>query len=391
MTRVFLSFLLILTFWCKHVAYAQSQNVFCLDDDEIVVETFTLPKEDGGIEYMASVMKKCYDSPHTYCLFNEAELIGEIEKGEALFTDTIVATMLLYPIRKELESVKKIYLVPKGKLNQFAFEYCNVGGGKMLAEKYEFYRLTSSELLAQRNDTHRQYSTYAIFGGIDFDVTPDFEEQYAGNPHRCPYGYLQESYEAAIDIHHYMTEKGLRGTLFTNDMATESTFKTLPWKDIQIFFIETHGVAEPLKGKSTYPNALMLAGASYLMSGGVVPEGKEDGLLTIDEIASQNMSDLDLAVISACKSALGEIDKDESGGLMRAFKTAGVKSLVMTTDDVVDYVSGEVWKVFFRNICSGMSKRESLLNAIKDIRISCNGFYASPKYWTPFILIDGVD
>jgi CHAT domain-containing protein len=47
---------------------------------------------------------------------------------------------------------------------------------------------------------------------------------------------------------------------------------------------------------------------------------------------------VDLAVISACKSALGEIDDQGVDGLMRAFKTAGVNSLVMATDDVVDYV-----------------------------------------------------
>ena len=76
---------------------------------------------------------------------------------------------------------------------------------------------------------------------------------------------------------------------------------------------------------------------------------------------------------------------------MRSFKTAGVNSLVMTTDDVVDYVSGEVWKSFFRNLLQGKSKRESLLNAIKDVRSSHGGFYSSPIYWTPFILIDGIE
>ena len=362
-----------------------------LQDNEVAIETFCMSKSSGQTEYFAFIAKKEYDYPHICRLFKESELDNEINKGDALYTDTTAATLLLKLLQKELEGVKKIFFVPAGKLNLFAIEYCNVGDGKMLAEKYEFYRLTSSSIITHRNVTHRQYTTYAIFGGIDFDATPNFEEKYDGVLQRCRYGYLQDSYEAAKDIHRYMTEMGLHGTLFANDEATESTFKTFPWLNTQIFFIETHGVSALQKGKSTYPDALMLAGASYLMEGGIVPEGKEDGLLTIDEIARQNMSDVDLAVISACKSALGEIDNEEGGGLMRAFKTAGVKSLVMTTDNVVDYVSGEVWKVLFRNICSGLSKRKSLLNAIKDVRISCNGFYASPKYWTPFILIDGLD
>lgn len=188
-----------------------------------------------------------------------------------------------------------------------------------------------------------------------------------------------------------MTGMGLHGVLLANDESTESSFKSFPWQNTQIFFIETHGIADPRKGNCPYPNALMLAGASYLMAGGIVPEGKEDGLLTVEEIASQDMSNVDLAVIFAYKPALGETGDQGVNGLMRAFKTAGVKSLVMTTDDVVDYVCSEVWKVFFRNIINGMSLRESLLDALKQFQIIHDGFYSLPKYWTPFILIDGID
>jgi CHAT domain-containing protein len=135
----------------------------------------------------------------------------------------------------------------------------------------------------------------------------------------------------------------------------------------------------------------MLAGASYALEGGIIPEDYEDGLLTICEIEKLNLYKVDLAVISACKSALGEIGNNGVGGLTRAFKAAGVHSLVVTTDDVVDYVSGEVWKVFFRNIIEGKSKREALLDAIKHVRTIHDGFYCAPKFWTPFILIDGLD
>lgn len=389
MKRVLAILMSVLVMKCVST-YAQLPMGFSLCNDEIVIETFTL-QEKGRVEYMASVLKSSYDAPHVICLFNETKLAHEMERGEAIFTDTVIAAMLLNPLKEELDGVKKIFFIPSGKLHLFAIEYCNAGKGQMLADKYDFYRLTTSNILTHRDEKNSKSTSYVIFGGIDFDMTPNFEEQYEGNMQMCRYGYLQDSYEAALNIHNYLTEIGFHGMIYANEKATESAFKTLPWKDIRFFLIETHGVVVPKRGKRINPDALMLAGASYVMEGGIVPTGAEDGLLTIEDITNLDMSHVDLAVISACKSALGGIDNQGVKGLMSAFKAAGVNSLVMTTDDVVDYVSGEVWKEFFRNIANGMSKRESLLNAVKHIKTIHDGFYSSPKFWTPFVLIDGTN
>ena len=361
-----------------------------LSGDEIAIELFALPRGNEKADYIAFSVRSQYDAPHICYLFNEDELNYWLEKGEAIFKDTKLASLLLEPLRKELYGVKKIYFTPAGKLHLFAIEYCNVEEGVMLGEKYEFCRLTTSAMLTCHKDKRVRYNSYVIYGGIDFDVLPKYEERYEGEPKKCQVEYLQDSYLAALDVHRFFTKEGLKGSLYANENATEQSFKSSP-NNNQIFFIETHSVANPHHAKTNYPNALMFAGSSYVMEGGVVPEGYEDGLLTTDEIATMDLSNVDLAVISACKSALGDFDWKGVNGLMRSFKNAGVKSLVMTTDDVVDYVSGEVWKSFFMYLVQGKSKRESLLNAIKDVSSSHCGFYSSPKYWTPFILIDGID
>lgn len=361
-----------------------------LNDDEIAIELFALPIDDETVEYIAFSVRNQYEAPHISHLFNEDDLNYELEKGEAMYKDTKLASLLLEPLREELIGVKKIYFTPAGKLHLFAIEYCNVEEGVVLGEKYEFYRITSSAMLTHHTDKREHYNYYVIYGGIDFDVLPNYEERYECAPKKFQMGYLQDSYLAALDVHRFFTKEGLQGTLYANGNATEQSFKSLP-KNIQIFFIETHGVVSPNHVKTNYPNALMFAGSSYVMEGGVVPEGYEDGLLTTKEVATMDLSSIDLAVISACKSALGDVDWKGINGFMRSFKTAGVNSLVMTTDNVVDHVSGEVWKSFFRNLLHGKNKRESLLNAIKDVRSSHGGFYSSPIFWTPFILIDGID
>lgn len=361
-----------------------------LKDDEIAIEIFALPKANGEIIYVAFTVRQQYEAPHLSILFNEDDLNHELGKDETIYTNLKLATMFTKPLQNELNGVKKMYVTPAGKLHLFAIEYCNVEKGMMLGEKYEFYRLTSSAMLIPRKDKREPYNSYAIYGGIDFDILPKFEERYEDEPTKCRMGYLQDAYLAALDVHRFLTKEGLQGTLYANEDATEQSFKTLP-KNNQIFFIETHGVVCPHHTKTYYPNALMFAGSSYVMEGGIVPEGYEDGLLTTDEIATLDLSGIDLAVISACKSAWGDIDWKGVNGLMRSFKIAGVNSLVMTTDDVVDYVSGEVWRTFFQNVVRGMSKRESLLNAINHIHTIHDGFYRSPKYWTPFVLIDGTN
>ena len=396
MARILIGLLIIFTFSGVYKCRAQIEdsNLYevaklSLQDNEILIKTHCSIGSSGQVEYFAHTVKKGYMAPHTFHLFKESDLENELKKGEALYTGTAVTQLLLKPLQNELEGVKRIFLKPSGELRQFAIEYCNVGNCQMLAEKYEFYRLSSSEVLTHRESIHKPYTSYTIFGGIDFDKLPDFEEKYQEGASKCRYGYLQDSYEAAMDIHYYLTRKGLQGKLYANEVATEASLKQQSGQNVQMFFIETHGVSTANKGNHDYPNALMLAGASYVLEGGVVPVGYEDGLLTTDEIAKLDLSHVDLAIISACKSALGDLE--EKDGLLNAFKAAGVHSLVVTTDDVVDYVSGEVWKVFFRNIIEGKSKREALLDAIKHVRTIHDGFYCSPKFWTPFILIDGLD
>ena len=374
----------------------EDQNLFesvrrSLHDEEIAIETFEMTKNDGIKEYALFAVRNNYDAPKFIELFKEDDLCDEIGKGERVFKDTVVANMLLKPLLNELNTVKTIYFTPVGILHSFPIEYCNTEDEVMLAEKYEFYRLTSSAILTQRKAEYEIYQTYAIYGGIDFDALPAFEEKYDESLPKNKFGFLRDSYLAAVDIHHFLTEKGLKSSLYDNDQATEKSFMDIPLQNIQVFLIETHGVSVPGNIETDGPDALMLSGASYVMEGGIVPEGYEDGLMTTSEISMINLSGIELAVISACKSALGSVSWKGVGGLLHAFKTAGVKSLVMTTDDVVDYVSGMIWRFFFKNLIDGMGKREALLNAIKEARTTHDGFYASPKYWTPFILIDGIN
>ena len=216
---------------------------------------------------------------------------------------------------------------------------------------------------------------------------------------KCNLGYLEDSYRAAKLITDELHEQGVACHFYHDETATERQFKYENWNDIDIFFIETHGLflnnCNLAKKEGKYNpmknHALALAGASYVLEGGIVPDRIDDGILTAKDISELDLHNVDLAVISACKSALGEIRADGVYGLVRGFKQAGVRSLIMATDDIVDYVSGQLWIQLFRNLAKGMTKREALLEGLKYIRTMDDGAFSHPKYWTPFILIDGVE
>jgi CHAT domain-containing protein len=105
-----------------------------------------------------------------------------------------------------------------------------------------------------------------------------------------------------------------------------------------------------------------------------------------------------MVVLSACETALGDIYTAEGVyGLQRGFKMAGVNSILMSLWKVDDAATMMLMTEFYRNFLSGMSKRESLLEAqdkVRNFRGYINGEkrkFSDPKYWAGFILLDALD
>lgn len=370
-----------------------------LESDEVVLDFFELPKSSRGSNYLAFVLKRGMSSPRLYNICSDNALNSLLDDSSNFYNDTKVLTTILSPLEDELKDITTIYFVPTGKLHEIALEYCKDTNGKMFCENYEVYRLISSAALVNRKQ-HREYRNFSIWGGIELEADLPYDDADADlEPYRNMLPYLEDSYYAAESITKELEGKGKNVSFLHNETATEANFKALSGKNIDAFLIETHGIftkecsITPKSGTNAPldNHALALYGAAFTMDSGIVPQGNEDGLITEDEISKLALSHIDFAVISACKSGLGDIKWDGVHGLMRGFKQAGVNSLVMTLDDIVDYVSGQLWIQFFRNLTNGQSKREALLGGIKYIRTMDDGAFSHPKFWAPFILIDGIE
>jgi CHAT domain-containing protein/Tfp pilus assembly protein PilF len=111
----------------------------------------------------------------------------------------------------------------------------------------------------------------------------------------------------------------------------------------------------------------------------------EDGLLEVAEIFNLKLS-ADLAVLSACETALGkEVTGEGLVGLSRAFFYAGVPSLVVSLWNVVDGSTPDLMLDFYKNLDHLQDKAKALQTA--KLSMIAKGNYAHPSYWAPFILL----
>jgi CHAT domain-containing protein/Tfp pilus assembly protein PilF len=108
-------------------------------------------------------------------------------------------------------------------------------------------------------------------------------------------------------------------------------------------------------------SGIALAGANRRPT----PIGEDDGILTALEVAELDLSGLELAVLSACETGLGEVAGGEGLlGLQRAFQVAGADSVVASLWKIGDDPTRALMARFYENLWSkGQPPAEALRQA----------------------------
>ena len=127
-----------------------------------------------------------------------------------------------------------------------------------------------------------------------------------------------------------------------------------------------------------------MAGGNKAWTGEPVPDGVEDGILTAEEISTLDLRNCDVVVLSACETGLGEITDEGVYGLQRAFKNAGVNTIIMSLWEVDDDATSFMMQSFYRNLLKGMEKKDAFEASQKDLKKK----YTDPRYWAAFIMLD---
>lgn len=326
------------------------------------------------------------------------------------------------PLAKEVKGKKTIYYVPSGILHRIALESLPLSDGTLLGDHYHFVRLTSAREIAKlRGRTQiAQNATVTLYGALKYDVdTVSMVQEatrYKVEPilafHRGEnvkgYGRFKElpnAKEEIEGIERILKGKQLRVTVHTGQEGTEESFLALSRKAPQILHVATHGFYyTPEKAKSVgylngYQDAMLLsglimAGGNRAWTGEQLPEGVLSGVLTANNIANLNLKGTDLLVLSACQTGLGVATPEGIFGLQRAFKKAGVQTIVMTLWSVDDEATKDFMIKFYEELAINQwDKRTAFEKAKNFMRGKIyirNGqsYKGDPYFWAGFIMLD---
>jgi CHAT domain-containing protein len=139
-------------------------------------------------------------------------------------------------------------------------------------------------------------------------------------------------------------------------LATHGFFAAPKTKVRTALFAEEAAFARGVKGRERVgagarnplvQTGLVLAGANLPIKDIHRDDG---GLLTGEAIAGLPLDGLELVVLSACETGLGELDREGVFGLQRAFHLAGAHNVVASLWKVNDEATAALMKLFYHQL-----------------------------------------
>ena len=328
------------------------------------------------------------------------------------------------PIEKYFKNVNIIYYSPAGLLHRIAFNALSCDGIHRLIDKYQLTQVFSTRSLAYPKETISKPSSVCLWGNIEYNQKDTLQSQVkaqrklytavsfsssasdafnARGQKNEPWKRLQGSKQEIDSLKDLFQNAGISPAILSDTDASEERFKAFDGKSPELMHIATHGfflqqkksknysggefagIAFKAQENSMFRSGLVLAGGNNTWKNLEKFSGREDGILTAYEIAQMDLSNTRLAVLSACNTALGDLQGEEGViGLQRAFKMAGVKQLVMSLWKIPDQQTTELMIQFYRNLLNGRSTAEALRSA----QLTIKEKYPSPYYWAGFVLVE---
>ena len=406
-----------------------------LGDNDIAIEFLDFPiYGTDSTMYVALTLKKDYDSPHMVTLFEEKQLKSIPEN--VYYTQTDVSDLIWKPLEEELRGVRNIYFAPSGELHRIGIEYLLINKTKTIGDVYMLHRLSSTRQLAIIQDKTIGEKSI-LYGGINYDektnaVTTDtistnesvlrssfiYRANLDSLSLRNSYEYLEGTKREADLIAEDMKRHSIPYNYYSGSEGTEESFKKLDGSKPKVMHIATHGFyftgEESVKSQFARPeidllndgglqagriieqkpmtrSGLLFSGCNRIVRHEKVPDEEEDGILTAQEISTLDLRGLDLVVLSACQTGLGDIISGEGVfGLQRGFKKAGAKTIIMSLWNVNDESTMKMMTSFYHHYLEGMSKEKAFHTAQDELRKDSLSQQERPD-WAAFILLDGIN
>ncbi|HEX8090583.1 MAG TPA: CHAT domain-containing protein [Blastocatellia bacterium] len=186
---------------------------------------------------------------------------------------------------------------------------------------------------------------------------------------------LPAARQEALDIAALAERCGITPTVWLGPDANEDKFKHTDLSAFRFIHLATHSVSDNQDG-----------GASALTLF-LDPAGREDGILTGDEIAKLRLN-TELLVLSGCETGTGQKAGAEGVvGLSRTFLIAGAQCVCVSLWRVDDLWTQRLMGIFYERLLAGRLDKSHALRLAK-LRLLNRG--ASPSRWAAFVLTGSI-
>jgi CHAT domain-containing protein len=317
-------------------------------------------------------------------------------------------------LEDKLAGLDRLYLAPDGVLHLAPFDALLDGTGHRLVERLDVRLLETGRDLLRLDPDHPAKGLLAL-GGIDFgplpvsgppspsvaasSPTPDAiilaqtaaeaaAQQRAAATLRGGFGPLAASRGEieAIGNEYRVDRRDEPVELWTAEEASEARLKAL-LRPPRVLHLATHGFYRAADEPRERP--MLLSGVALAGANRALRDAGEDGILYAIEAQGLNLEGTELVVLSACETAKGQIDYAEGvSGLVRAFRTAGVRYLLVALRPVGDYgASNFMQRFYYHWLAQARSDPAAALRAAQLEAITAPDF--RDPTWAYFALIGG--
>ena len=320
--------------------------------------------------------------------------------------------LLWKPLLPFIGIPKTIYIVPSGQIHRISFAALQNEKGRSLFDIYGLHQLLSAREILN-NQAPNSNRSALVFGGVDFsseepaaiknNIRDTVQKNFiAYNTTRGgTFNALPGTLNEVNAIKHILTGNKWNVQLFTGKSASKINFTENISGTCSILHLATHGFYFPLKqniidatesfnekiksaDKPLLRSGIVFSGVNKYWSNNTMTQTNNNGIVTAQEIANLDLSKCALVVLSACETALGDINSTEGVyGLQRGFKMAGVNKMILSLWPVPDTETSELMQNFYANVTKGQSFYTAFYNARSIIKQK----YKDPYKWAGFVLI----
>lgn len=374
--------------------------------------------ETKELKYAALILTSESDYPQfvEVCTYNQLHevILDALKEQEIGINDLYVQGQkhILYKLIWEkidnyVKESKTIYITPILGIKNTNIGYIPCPDGCYLNDKYDIRIVTSTAKIC--NQERIQFSDAYVYGGIEYTKGKHNSNQISYrsivinelcDSTRNGFGFLRASGYEADQIANALQANNIETNLIKGTNANENSFREMDGHSPSIIHLSTHGfylvgfdkyseyfdklLSYSIKDNSMLLSGILLADGNSAVRGSSDNTPLNDGVITAEEIAMLDLRNTNLVVLSACETAIGENLQEGFGGLVRAFKNAGVKSVLASLWKVPDDATAKLMISFYKLFLSGTEMHLALKIAQKEV----SKLYPDPYYWASFILLD---